>query len=134
VLMFGFDGDISENPHCPVNYVKNSVVYTGTHDNNTIEGWFRNEAGLLQKKRLFSFIGRKVPPGRIHWQLIRLASCSASDTVIVPMQDILGLGAEARMNKPATVKNNWKWRLKSNELKPSIAKKLKRLTKNCGRA
>jgi 4-alpha-glucanotransferase len=134
VLMFGFDGDISENPHCPVNYVKNSVVYTGTHDSNTVKGWFRNEAGPLQKKRLFSFIGHKVPLSRIHWQFIRLASCSASDTVIIPMQDILGLGAEARMNKPATSKNNWKWRLKSYELKPSIAKKLKKLTKTCGRA
>jgi 4-alpha-glucanotransferase len=133
VLMFGFDGDISENPHCPVNYKKNSVVYTGTHDNNTVKGWFRNEAGALQKKRLFSFIGCKVPPGRIHWQFIKLASSSASDTVIIPMQDILGLGAEARMNKPAAVKNNWKWRLKPNELKPSIAKKLKKLTKNCDR-
>jgi 4-alpha-glucanotransferase len=133
VLMFGFDGDISENPHCPVNYVKNSVVYTGTHDNNTVKGWFRNEARSLQKKRLFSFTGRKVPPGRIHWELIRLASCSASDTVIIPVQDILGLSAEARMNKPATSKNNWKWRLKSNELRPSIAKKLKNLTKTYDR-
>ncbi len=134
VLMFGFDGDISENPHCPVNYKKNSVVYTGTHDNNTVKGWFRNEAGALQKKRLFSFTGRKVPPGRIHWEFIKLASSSLSDTVIIPAQDILGLGAGARMNKPATSKNNWQWRLKSNELKPSIAKKLKKLTKSCGRA
>lgn len=133
VLMFGFDGDISENPHCPVNYGKDSVVYTGTHDNNTVKGWFRNEAGQMQKKRVFRFIGRKVPTSRIHWEFIKLASSSVSDTVIVPMQDILGLGAEARMNKPATVKNNWKWRLKSIDIKPSTARKLAKLTASCGR-
>jgi 4-alpha-glucanotransferase len=133
VLMFGFDGNTAENPHCPVNYVRNSVVYTGTHDNNTIKGWFRNEAGPLQKKRLFYFTGGKAPLSRVHWAVIRLASSSVSNTVIIPMQDVLGLGEKARMNKPATVRNNWKWRLKPKDLNASTSGKLARLTKIYGR-
>ena len=133
VLLFAFGKTSPASPHCPPNYVRNSVVYTGTHDNNTIRGWFESEADADQKKKLFDFLGGKVPVSRLHWQLIRLAMSSVCDTVIVPMQDILGLGESARMNRPATIKGNWQWRLSPTALKPSIAANLKKLTKTFGR-
>ena len=132
VLLFAF-GKNPESSHCPQNYLGNSVVYTGTHDNNTIRGWFGNEADAEQKKKLFDFLGGRVSASQLHWQLIRLAACSVCDTVIVPMQDILGLGEEARMNRPATIKDNWQWRLSGKALKPSIAKRLRKLTETYGR-
>lgn len=133
VLLFAFGRNSPMSPHCPRNYVKNSVVYTGTHDNNTIRGWFENEADAQQKKRLFDYIGGRTPIDRIHWELIRLAMNSVSDTVIIPMQDILGLGEDARMNRPATIRNNWQWRLSGRALKPSIAENLRKLAEIYGR-
>ena len=134
VLMFGFNGDTSQNPHCPHNYAGNSVVYTGTHDNNTVKGWFEKEAGARQKKRLFDYLGRKVSGDLIHRELIRLAMSSVSDTAVIPMQDVLGLGREARMNRPATLKGNWSWRLKKKDLKLSVAESLAGTTEIYGRA
>jgi len=128
VLMFGFDGATSQNPHCPHNYVSNSVVYTGTHDNNTVKGWFRREANTEQKKKLFDYIGCKIPGSRIHWEFIRLAMSSVPNTVIIPMQDVLGLGEQARMNRPATTRGNWRWRLQPKDLRLSIIKRLAKLT------
>ena len=124
VLMFGFDGDVSTNPDYPRNYVTDSVVYTGTHDNNTVRGWFKNQASPAEKRNVFCCLGRRVPLGQLNWEFIKLATSSVSDTVIIPMQDVLGLGQESRMNKPGTVNNNWKWRLQPNDLKPATAKKL----------
>ncbi len=133
VLMFGFDGNNSENPHHPYNYVKNSVVYTGTHDNNTVKGWFKNEATSSQRKRVFDYIGHKVPLRQIHWEFVRLAMSSVSNTAIIPMQDVLGLDGKARMNRPATIRGNWRWRLGPNEKTASITRKLARLTRVFGR-
>lgn len=133
VLMFGFDRNNSENPHHPYNYVKNSVVYTGTHDNNTVKGWFKNEATSSQRKRVFDYIGHKVPLRQIHWEFVRLAMSSVSNTAIIPMQDVLGLDGEARMNRPATIRGNWRWRLKPEDLKLATAKNLAKLTKLYGR-
>jgi 4-alpha-glucanotransferase len=134
VLLFAFDGDPAANPHCPHNHTRNSVVYTGTHDNNTARGWFDNEAGSKQKKRLFAYVGHGVPARRVNWELIRLAMGSVGDVVIIPMQDVLGLGEQARMNRPATVRGNWSWRLRPNETTASIIKRLARLTETYGRA
>ena len=133
VLIFGFDEDMSKSPHCPYNYTSNSVVYTGTHDNNTARGWFEKELGIEQRKRLFSYIGHKVSSKLIHWELIRLAMSSVSDTVIVPMQDVLGLSDESRMNHPATHKDNWVWRFQKEDLKLSAAKGLATITEIYGR-
>jgi 4-alpha-glucanotransferase len=134
LLLSAFDGDLTTNPHCPHNHVKNSVIYTGTHDSNTIKGWFEKEAGPEVKRRLFDYLGRRVPAGRVHWELIRLAMSSVANLVIIPMQDILGLDEQARMNRPGTVKSNWSWRLGPKKVTPSIIEKLARLTEIFGRA
>ncbi len=134
VLQFAFEGDSIENPHCPRNYPKNFIVYTGTHDNNTIKGWFKKEAKPEQKKNLFDCIGRRVTADKLHWELIRLAEASAADRVIIPAQDILGLGEQARMNCPASGKGNWVWRLQPQQLTPSVGRKLAKLTEIHGRA
>lgn len=133
VLMFGFDGDCSKNPHCPHNYVRNSIIYTGTHDNNTVRGWFENDSSAVQRRKLFDYIGYEVPPDQIHWEFIRLAMSSISNVVIIPMQDILGLGSHARMNHPSTIKNNWQWRITPGQLRSAICEKLAKITEIYGR-
>jgi len=133
VLLFAFEDDDGQNAHWPHNHSQNCVVYTGTHDNNTVKGWFTKEAGLAQKRRLFNYLGRRVSAGQIHWELIRLAMSSIGNVVIIPMQDVLGLGKQTRMNQPGTVRGNWAWRLERGQIKPSITKKLANLTKTYGR-
>jgi len=133
VLLFAF-GDDATNPYLLHNHVKNCVLYTGTHDNNTIRGWFKNEATPEVKKKIFRYLGRKVPAQEIHWELIRLAMMSVANMVIFPMQDILGLGEEARMNRPSTIKGNWEWQLLPNQLTPSLAQRLREMTEIYGRA
>ena len=118
VLQFGFDGNLAKNPHFPANHIKNTIVYTGTHDNNTAAGWFAKDATASQKKILFACLGRKVPARQINWELIKLAFASAANLAIIPVQDILGLGESARMNRPATIKGNWQWRLNPGQLTP----------------
>ncbi len=134
VLQYGFDGNWALNSHCPGNYIANSVVYTGTHDNNTIKGWFDKEATLKQKKNLFRYLGRKVPTAQIHWEMVRLAMSSISGLAVIPMQDVLGLGSQARMNRPGTLGGNWTWRLAPGQITAAIAYKLAKLTQTYGRA
>ena len=134
VLLFAFGEDLPTNPYIPHNLVKNCVLYTGTHDNNTARGWFEREATLEVKKRLFHYLGREVPAEKIHWELIRLAMMSVANMVIIPMQDILGLGEEARMNRPATPRGNWQWQLLQEQLTPSLAQGLREMTEIYGRA
>jgi 4-alpha-glucanotransferase len=134
VLQFAFDGDAATNPHCLSNHVKNCVVYTGTHDNNTARGWFEKEARPQQKKRLYKYLGRKVPANLVHWELIRLAMTSVANLAIIPMQDVLGLGSQARMNHPATVEGNWTWRLAPRQITAATIRKLAKLTQTYGRA
>jgi 4-alpha-glucanotransferase len=100
VLLFGFSGELSENVHLPHNLMKKSVFFTGTHDNNTIHGWFENDATEEEKSQISQYFGRKIPVRQLHWEFIRLAMMSIADIVIFSMQDILGLGEEARMNRP----------------------------------
>ncbi|KAF5081868.1 4-alpha-glucanotransferase [anaerobic digester metagenome] len=115
ILTFGFAGDVAHNPHAPHNITEGSVAYTGTHDNNTVRGWFERETSEEQKNLLFRYIGGPVSGDEIHRILIRLAMLSPADTVIVPMQDVLGLGEEARMNRPGTREGNWEWRLRPDQ-------------------
>jgi 4-alpha-glucanotransferase len=124
VLLFAFGEDNPMQPYLPHTYEKNYVVYTGTHDNNTVQGWFKQEARVEDKKRLFRYLGQTLPAEKLHWALIRLAMMSVANLSIFTMQDILGLGAQARMNRPATSKRNWQWRLSSKALTPVLAEKL----------
>jgi 4-alpha-glucanotransferase len=133
VLQFGFDGDSSRNPHCPHNHVENCLVYTGTHDNNTTRGWFETEATQQQKKRLSDYVGHKVSAASVHRELIRLAMASVAKAAIIPMQDLLGLSAQARMNRPAKTKGNWLWRMQKGQMTASLAKKLRIIVETYGR-
>ena len=133
IIQYAFDGDPEQNSHHPANHIKNCIVYTGTHDNNTIKGWFTNEATRQQKKNLFRYLGQKIPTSKIHWRLIQLAFDSVANTAIIPMQDVLGLDEKARMNRPAAMKANWSWRLTKNQITPEITTRLRNLTKIYGR-
>ncbi|UCD20478.1 MAG: 4-alpha-glucanotransferase [candidate division WOR-3 bacterium] len=134
VMLFAFGDGGSANPYLVHNHVRNCVVYTGTHDNNTVRGWFMNEASKAEKQRLFAYLGRRVSAQVVHEEVIRLAMSSVADTTIIPMQDILGLGSSARMNCPAGQRDNWQWRLLPGHLRPSVAEWLARTTVTYGRA
>ena len=116
VLIFGFSGDIAQNPHAPHNVHEGCVAYTGTHDNNTIRGWFEHEVSGEQKNLIFRYIGGSFGAEHVHRIFIRLAMISPARIVIIPMQDILGLGEEARMNRPGTTRGNWEWRLRRGQM------------------
>ena len=111
LLIFAFDGDILQNPYAPENHVKNCVLYTGTHDCNTMRGWFEEELSDESKVKLENILGKKVCANTIAEEMVILAMSSIADTAILPMQDVLGLGSEARMNCPGIAENNWEWRL-----------------------
>jgi len=134
ILLFAFGDDLASNPYVPHNLVRNCLVYTGTHDNNTVRGWFEKEATLEEKKRVSEYLGRNVSVENAHWEFIRLAMMSVANASIVPIQDVLGLGEEARMNRPATMGGNWGWRLLPEQLTSSVTKKLARMTEMYGRA
>jgi 4-alpha-glucanotransferase len=133
VLQFGFDHSLPRNYHAPHNIVNTSIVYTGTHDNNTIRGWFGKETSEEDKKRLTRYFGYETSPEKINWDMIRLAMRSAGNTVIIPMQDVLGLDEKARMNIPAIAEGNWTWRLTDGQLTNDLAKTLADMTHIYGR-
>lgn len=133
VLLFGFDGEIAENLNAPHNIGQNCVAYTGTHDNNTVRGWFEHETTDYQKDLLFRYIGRAVSADRVPGVFVRLAMLSPAETAIIPMQDILGLGQEARMNRPATTKGNWEWRLRPDQMRDGVMQEFAGMTEIYGR-
>jgi len=133
VLLFAFNEDNPKHPYLPHNYDPNCVVYTGTHDNNTVRGWFSTEASGKDKRRLSTYLGKNVTEDNVHWELIKLAMKSVANTVVIPMQDVLGLGSEARMNKPSRPHNNWHWRLRSKDLTRALSTKLTKITKTHSR-
>ncbi len=112
VLQFGFGTDFPRSVHLPHNYTSNFIAYTGTHDNNTTRGWYETEASDIEKKNLELILGKTLSAPVISRELIRMAYASVADTAIIPIQDILNLGDEARLNKPGTPSNNWKWRMR----------------------
>lgn len=131
VLQFAFGSDPG-NPFLPFNYTRNSVVYTGTHDNDTTVGWY-NTANDWEKRNLWLYLGCISPEG-IHWDLIRLALSSVANQAIIPLQDVLGWGNDARMNFPSTPTGNWEWRYHSGVLTHELSDRLKTLTTLFGRA
>jgi 4-alpha-glucanotransferase len=126
VLLWAFRGG-RRNPHGPENHRLNSVVYTSTHDTDTALGWF---AGLPTRQRAATGLDPREP----HWGLIELAYSSRGVLAIVPAQDVLGLGSEARMNRPGRSDGNWSWRLERGALTPALAKRLRRLAEAHGRS
>ncbi|MGM0377973.1 MAG: 4-alpha-glucanotransferase, partial [Bacteroidota bacterium] len=113
VLQFAFGDDLPESVHIPHNHTFNSVVYTGTHDNNTVQGWYRNELDKAARKRIKLYTGNKIKSKNIHRVFTRLAWASQAQLVIVPVQDLTGKGPEAQMNRPSVSEGNWTWRLKT---------------------
>ena len=131
VLQFAFGDDNSENPYLPYNHTRNSVVYTGTHDNNTTLGWYRN-SGKAEKEHLKEYVGRSISAQNVHQVFHRLALKSVSNLAVVPLQDIVGLGEEALMNVPGSTEGNWTWRITSEEM-PQNTEELRHLNKLFGR-
>jgi 4-alpha-glucanotransferase len=135
LLMFAFSSDTNNVHHgAPHTYTRNSIVYTGTHDNNTAQAWYHNEASADERRKLSEYLGHDLREEEVHWELMRLGMSSVANMVVFPMQDLLGLGGEARMNMPATVEGNWKWRLAPEQLQPDLAERLAEMTRIYGRA
>ena len=130
VLQFAFDSK-EDNDYLPHNYTRNCVVYTGTHDNDTVVGWYPT-LSRADRKFVKEYLGIKNTKN-LHWDMIRTAWASVADTAIVPMQDLLGLDQSARMNIPSTMGINWMWRLKEGQYTDELADKLLRLTEIYGR-
>jgi 4-alpha-glucanotransferase len=141
ILQFGFGGD-TKNIDLPHNYTTNIVAYTGTHDNDTTVGWFQSVAGegstrtakQIEQERTFCLNYLNSNGKEIHWDFIRALLSSVANTAIVPLQDLLGLGTEARMNLPNSTKGNWTWRFKAGALSEKIGNRLRDLTDWYGRA
>ena len=141
ILQFAFSSD-TKNIDLPHNYRKNVVVYTGTHDNDTTVGWFRSVAGegstrtaqQIGRERQFCMKYLNTKGDEIHWDFIRAVWASVANTAIVPLQDLLGLGTEARMNLPNSTEGNWSWRFKPKALTDDLRDRLKDLTELYGRS
>lgn len=133
VLLFAFGDDFPRGPYLPHNYPPRCLAYTGTHDTNTLLGWFQEEATPEQRERVYKYIGRKVSPEMVSQELIRILYASVAEVVIVPIQDFLGLGSSARINRPSTSKGNWRWRLRPSDLGDGLSPWLKDLVWTYGR-
>jgi 4-alpha-glucanotransferase len=134
VLLFAFE--VSEHAFdssfLPHNHTPNSIVYTGTHDNITVRAWYQH-AVAASRKMLSNYTFQQITTDNVHEVMIRLAYASVSQLAIVPMQDVLGLGTEATMNKPSTASGNWEWRLRKNQFSAKHIKWLKGLAELYGR-
>jgi 4-alpha-glucanotransferase len=133
VLQFAFGGG-PDNPYLPPNYVPNTVVYTGTHDNATTREWFE-ALSAQQKQSVWDYLKR--PPGEsdeVAWELIRLAWSSVAALAITPLQDVLNLGGEARMNVPGRAEDNWRWRCSHEMLSSPAFERLGKLTSSSDRS
>jgi 4-alpha-glucanotransferase len=131
VLQFAFGSD-NANPFLPYNYGRNFVVYTGTHDNDTTVGWFE-KANDYERDRVLKYLGQVSQAG-INWDLIRLAMSSIANIAIIPLQDVLGLGNQARMNFPGIAEGNWEWRYRPSVLTTHLQSQLKDVTAIYARA
>jgi 4-alpha-glucanotransferase len=129
ILQFAF-GSGPDNPYLPHNHVQNCVVYTGTHDNNTTAGWFAS-LGDKERRHLCRYL--KIAEDEMPWALVRTALASVAHTAVIPLQDILALGSEARMNVPGVAAGNWSWRYQDGALDDRLAGTLRELTDMYGR-
>jgi 4-alpha-glucanotransferase len=129
ILQFAFDSD-ARNPYLPHNCAVDSVVYTGTHDNDTTVGWF-DTLSAEARHRVYDYFGS--PPEPMPWLLNRAALASVARLAIIPMQDLLGLDGAHRMNTPGTVENNWRWNYRWDQVDPGLAARVRALVENYGR-
>jgi 4-alpha-glucanotransferase len=135
VLQFGFSADPGAEKHLPHRFGPHCVVYTGTHDNDTTRGWFTStDVATTQSwdevlaERAFARRYLSTTGADFHWDMIRLAMSSVADTVVVPLQDILGMDSRARMNTPGEAKGNWRWRYQDGQIDEQAEDRLAELT------
>jgi 4-alpha-glucanotransferase len=126
ILQFAFTSDQRANDFLPHNYIADTVVYTGTHDNETVTGWFRDTADEGTRQHVLNYTGTS--GDEINWGLIRLALMSVANTAIVPTQDLLGLDNSARMNHPSVPGGNWRWRMRPGAITDEITERLRSMT------
>ena len=132
IIQFAFDSR-EESDYLPHNYNKNCVVYTGTHDNDTIVGWYNTLCDQDKKYATTYVNNQNSKPEEIHWDYIKFTLASVADLAIIPMQDYLGLGSEARINTPSTLGGNWVWRMKKDDIDMNLADNICYITKLYGR-
>ena len=130
ILQFAFDSG-ADNPYLPHNYTTQSVVYTGTHDNDTTSGWF-SKLPPKQQQRVCAYL--RCNPEDIAWEMIRAALSSVSQYAILPMQDLLGLDTAARMNVPGVPGGNWGWRTSYKAFSADLSQRLGEMSRNYNRA
>jgi 4-alpha-glucanotransferase len=130
ILHFAFTDDTGSNEYLPHHHNRSSVVYTGTHDNDTTRGWY-HKLNQIEKNKVKKYLG--VSGKNIAWDLIRTAFNSVASLAIVPMQDVLDLGSDARMNTPGTNVKNWDWKMKQGQLTKVVAGHLLDITRRSGR-
>ena len=140
VLQFAFGGDPQGNSFRPHTYARDLVAYTGTHDNDTTMGWWEGgaegsvrTASEVAAEKAFACEYLGTDGREMNWVMMRALSASVADAVVFPMQDVLGLGNAARMNRPATLGGNWSWRVREEAFTPELARRLKRLAELYGR-
>jgi 4-alpha-glucanotransferase len=140
ILQFAFGGDPQGSTFIPHNYSRDRVVYTGTHDNDTVVGWWTSGVGdstrsqeEVDAEREFARRYMHSDGREIHWDFIRTLLGSVAELAIVPLQDVLGLGSEARMNVPARPSGNWRWRFPAGALTPEVRGRLREMTEDYGR-
>jgi 4-alpha-glucanotransferase len=129
VLQFGFNPDDPHSPHDPQRHRENQVLYTGTHDNDTLRGWYES----LPEERRALLRAAGVDGRTPWWDLIALAQRSPARLCMLQVQDVLGLGNEARMNLPGTASGNWRFRLEPGQLTKRHAQRLRALSEEAGR-
>jgi len=141
ILQFAFGNDPHAPDFKPHNYSRNLVAYTGTHDNDTTAGWWAGtdehstrSADEIEHEREHSRRYLGTDGNEPHWAFVRAVLASVADTAIVPAQDLLGLGSQARMNRPGTLSGNWRWRLAPGQLTGEIAHRLAAMTEIYDRA
>jgi 4-alpha-glucanotransferase len=146
VLQFAFGSDLQANDFLPHRYIPNAIAYTGTHDNDTFAGWFHDKGGRSgprsarqasqERRAAIAYLAgpqARTLPAQVHWEGIRAVYASVARTAIIPMQDLLGLGNESRMNMPGSAEGNWEWRVQARDLSPKLGQTLRDFTSTYGR-
>lgn len=133
LIEFAFDSR-EGGDYIPYNYTKNCVVYTGTHDNDTLQGWYKAISEEDREYTIEYLNNRETPVEEIHWDFIRLALSTVADTCVISAQDYLGLGSEARINTPSSIGGNWVWRMKKGACTRQLSQKILELSKIYGRS
>ncbi|MBV9436559.1 MAG: 4-alpha-glucanotransferase, partial [Acidobacteria bacterium] len=124
ILQFGF-GNPGAHIYLPHKYERNTVVYTGTHDNDTTAGWWKSGATKDEKAAVEAYLD--IDSSDVHWAFVRAAATSVADLCIIPMQDWLGLDSDCRMNIPSRPEENWTWRLEKNAITPKLTARIRNL-------